>query len=40
MGLMIVRHKVKDYRSWKKAFDAGMHKANMTMPLSDVRFRG
>ena len=21
MGLMIVRHKVKDYRSWKKAFD-------------------
>ena len=22
MGLMIVRHKVKDYRGWKKAFDA------------------
>ena len=21
MGLMIVRHKVKDFRSWKKAFD-------------------
>ena len=22
MGLTIVRHKVKDYRNWKKAFDA------------------
>jgi len=22
MGLMIVRHKVKEYRSWKKVFDS------------------
>jgi hypothetical protein len=35
MGLMIVRHKVKDYRSWKKAFDghAGAQKAaGLTKP--------
>jgi hypothetical protein len=35
MGLMIVRHKVKDFRSWKKAFDghAGAQKAaGLTKP--------
>ena len=35
MGLMIVRHKVKNYGSWKKAFDghAGAQKAaGLTKP--------
>jgi hypothetical protein len=35
MGLMIVRHRVKDFRSWKKAFDghAGAQKAaGLTKP--------
>jgi hypothetical protein len=35
MGLMIVRHRIKDYRSWKKAFDghAGAQKAaGLTKP--------
>ena len=35
MGLMIVRHKVKDYRSWKKAFDghaSAQKAAGLTKP--------
>ena len=35
MGLMIVRHKIKDFRSWKKGFDghAGAQKAaGLTKP--------
>jgi hypothetical protein len=35
MGLMIVRHKVKDFRTWKKAFDghaSAQKAAGLTKP--------
>jgi hypothetical protein len=35
MGLMIVRHKVKDYRGWKKVFDghaSAQKAAGLTKP--------
>jgi hypothetical protein len=35
MGLMIVRHKVKDFRSWKKTFDghaSAQKAAGLTKP--------
>ncbi len=36
MGLLIVRHKVKDFATWKKAFD-GHAAAQKTAGLSNPR---
>ena len=42
MGLLIVRHKVKDFATWKKAFDghaAAQKQAGLTKPRQPRLFR-